>query len=285
MTRLRRVPSACPPTIRFSGQSDTTVVDQRPPDRGHTPIKRKPPRRQTGAAFTCLLTRTAYISEDVDVLIHAAWVLSGNDTSELWRQNVVGSRQLIEAARAAGVEKIVFISSMSAYFGTRQSYGQMKPVVERTALDWGCVVIRPGLVYGASSGGMAGTLQKISGLPLWPRFRTAKLFLAYEEDVAAAMAAVIEIYDEMSGEILGFAHPESLDLSSILTGLAPQHKRRPSVPLPALLVMGVLRVLERANVQFPFRSDSLLRLVEGAAILPGQQLLTQRGVKFRALDA
>ncbi len=60
----------------------------------------------------------------------------------------------------------------------------MKLAVERTALDLGCAVVRPGLVYGESPGGMAGTLRKISRLPLWPRFKSAKLFLAHEDDVA-----------------------------------------------------------------------------------------------------
>src|SRR5947209_3541946 len=41
---------------------------------------------------------SAEIFQDVDVLIHAAWVLSGRDTSRLWRENVIGSRRLIEAA-------------------------------------------------------------------------------------------------------------------------------------------------------------------------------------------
>src|SRR3954471_22044486 len=50
-------------------QSDTTVVDQRPPPHRLTPIKRKPPRHQTGAAFTCLLTNHAYISAVLVMLL------------------------------------------------------------------------------------------------------------------------------------------------------------------------------------------------------------------------
>lgn len=221
---------------------------------------------------------------DVDVLIHGAWVLAGKDQDELWQQNVVGSRRLIETAVAVGVPKIVFISSMSAYFGTRQTYGLMKLAVERTALDLGCVVVRPGLVYGESPGGMAGTLRKISGLPIWPRFRSAGLFLGHEDDVATAMATILDTYDGLQGEILGFANPQPLDLASILSGLSQKHKHRPGVPVPSGLVMRALRLLETMNVQFPFRSDSLLGLVEAADFLPGQEPLAERGVEFRGLD-
>jgi nucleoside-diphosphate-sugar epimerase len=223
------------------------------------------------------------IFQDVDTLIHAAWVLSGKDTSQLWRENVIGSRRLIEAAVAAGVQKVMFVSSMSAYFGTRQAYGLMKLAVERTALDMGCVVVRPGLVYGESPGGMAGTLRKISRLPLWPRFKSAKLFLAHEDDVAHAIASVIDHYDELSGEVIGLANPQSVDLPSIFAGLSPEHKRRPSLPVPAGPVMAVLRLLEGAGVPFPFRSDSLLGLIEAVDVLPGQECLAQQGVEFRSI--
>jgi nucleoside-diphosphate-sugar epimerase len=222
--------------------------------------------------------------KDVDALIHAAWVLSGKDQGELWRRNVLGSRRLIETAVAVGVPKVVFVSSMSAYFGTRQTYGLMKLAVERTALDSGCVVVRPGLIYGESPGGMAATLRKISGLPLWPRFRAARLFLGHEDDVVTAMATVLETYDGLKGEILGFANSQPLDLASILNGLSPEHRRRTGVPVPAGLIMTALRLLETANVPLPFRSDSLLGLVEAADFLPGQELLGERGVEFRELS-
>jgi nucleoside-diphosphate-sugar epimerase len=223
------------------------------------------------------------IFQGVDVLIHAAWVLSGKDLNQLWTENVIASRRLIESALAAGVRKVVFVSSMSAYFGTRQSYGLMKLAVERTALDSGCVVVRPGLVYGESPGGMAATLRNISRLPIWPRFRSAKLFLAHEQDIANAMAGIVDDYDDLAGNILGLANPRSLDLSSILVGLSADHRRQPSVTLPAGLVIAALRVLERAGVALPFRSDSLLGLIEAADSLPGRKLLADRGIEFRCL--
>ena len=173
---------------------------------------------------------------------------------------------------------------MSAYFGTRQTYGLMKLAVERTALDLGCAVVRPGLVYGESPGGMAGTLRKISRLPLWPRFKSAKLFLAHEDDVAQAIARVVDHYDELSGEVMGLANPQSVDLPAIFAGLSPELKRRRNLPVPAVPVMAVLRLLEGAGIPFPFRSDSLLLgLIASADLLPGRERLLEQGVEFRSL--
>jgi NAD dependent epimerase/dehydratase family enzyme len=161
----------------------------------------------------------------------------------------------------------------------------MKLAVERTILDEGGVVIRPGLVYGDFPGGMAGTLRTISRLPLWPRFGSARLYLAHDEDIAPAMRKVLEGYRDLSGQILGFANPRPLDLSSILTGLSATNERRHDIPVPAKLVMTALRLLEQAGVPLPFRSDSLLGLVEPAELLPGQGLLLERGIEFRGLGA
>jgi nucleoside-diphosphate-sugar epimerase len=217
------------------------------------------------------------IFQDVNVLIHAAWGLSGKDTNQLWRENVIGSRSLVDAAVTAGVQKVVFVSSMSAYFGTRQTYGLMKLAVERTALDLGCVVVRPGLVYGKSPGGMAATLRKIARLPLWPRFKSAKLFLAHEDDVAQAIARVVDRYDELSGEVLGLANPQSVDLPSILAGLSPEHKNRPSLPVPAALVLGVFRVLE-CPVSISFRLAARADRVRRFTAWPGASRTARRRV-------
>lgn len=225
------------------------------------------------------------VFEGIDVLVHAAWLLSGKDTSELWKRNVVGSRSLFQTASAAGVSKTIFISSMSAYFGTKQAYGLMKLAVERTVLDTGGVAIRPGLVYGDSPGGMGGTLKKIAALPLWPRFASAKLFLAHEDDLAPAISHVLDSYDFFAGSVLGFAHPVPLGLTAVLQGLSETHVRRPAVLIPAAAVMAPLKALEAANVTLPFRSDSLLGLVKGPKALPGLEKLADRGISFRPMPA
>lgn len=220
---------------------------------------------------------------DVDVLIHAAWGLGSGDPAKLWEENVIGSRALIDAAEAAGVRKVVFISSMSAYFGTKQTYGLMKLAVERTVLDKGYVAIRPGLVYGDSPGGMAGTLKKVSRLPLWPHFARAQLFVVQEEEIAPAMASVVDDYAAFAGHVVGFANPDAVGLAPLLTWLSDRDRPRPRVPVPAKSVILGLKAVEKAGVSLPFRSDSLLGLVQGPDAVPGQELLAARGIKFRQL--
>ena len=137
--------------------------------------------------------------EGVDVLIHAAWNLGSGDANVAWQENVVGSRRLFNCAKASGVNKVIFISSMSAYEGTRQTYGLMKLAVERTAQDSGYVIVRPGLVYATDARGMAGTLTKISALPVWPSFRRSRLYLVHRDDLTSAMTYLCAHVDDFAG--------------------------------------------------------------------------------------
>jgi len=228
-------------------------------------------------------TPDAALFEGVDVLVHSAWDLGNSSASDAWQRNVVGSRRLINAAHVAGVKKVIFISSMSAYTGTTQTYGLMKLAVERTALDLHDVVVRPGLVYGDDAGGMAGTLRKIAGLPVWPRFGHAKLFLAHADDVASALVRITDDYDRFASHVIGLANPERVDLSTILTSVSSDGRTKTSLPVPSTLVMTGLRVVEKARVPLPFRSDSLLGLIKATDVLPGQDVLSAAGITFRGL--
>jgi hypothetical protein len=58
----------------------------------------------------------------------------------------------------AGVRRLVFISTISAFDGCRSFYGKGKLEVERITHSLGGWVIRPGLLYGEKPGGMLGRL-------------------------------------------------------------------------------------------------------------------------------
>src|SRR5664280_2218276 len=75
------------------------------------------------------------VFDGVHSLVLAAWDLSETNGARSWERNVEGSKRIVSAARAAGVSQIVFVSSMSAYYGTHQNYGLMKLAVERAVLE------------------------------------------------------------------------------------------------------------------------------------------------------
>jgi len=221
------------------------------------------------------------VFDGVSCLIHAAWDLSETDPRRAWELNVAGSKRLLETALDAGVQRVIFISSMSAYFGTRQPYGLMKLAVERAVLEAHQVVVRPGLVYGAHSGGMFLTLAKLAHLPVIPVFRGAQQYTLHVDDFISALSTLVSSRDVPSA-VIGLANetPTSFkDIMQTLAEAADSSAKTVVVPWHALLAL--LRAAERLGVVLPVRSDSLLGLVRPAPGVPGADVAAQLGLTFR----
>ena len=65
------------------------------------------------------------------------------------------------------MRRILVLSSMSAFEGTRQLYGRAKLAIETMTVASGGCALSPGLVYGERPGGMAGALRELTRLPVF----------------------------------------------------------------------------------------------------------------------
>jgi nucleoside-diphosphate-sugar epimerase len=222
---------------------------------------------------------------DLDVLIHGAWDLTLVSAGDVWGVNVSGSQHLLRNAVDAGVRRIIFISSMSAYKGTRQLYGQAKLACERTASSLGGISTRLGLVYGPGWGGMAGALRKLTKLPVTPLIGArSHQFTLHEVDLAAAMMRIAES-DMPLPEAVGLANPEPVPFRRLMQEIAASQGRTlHAVPVPWQLVSGALKTAEVLHVPLPFRSDSILGLVQPSAEVPGVDRLKELGIEFRSFS-
>jgi nucleoside-diphosphate-sugar epimerase len=222
---------------------------------------------------------------DLDVLIHGAWDLTLVSEGDVWGVNVAGSQHLLRNAAAAGVRRIIFISSMSAYEGTRQLYGQAKLACERTAISLGGISTRLGLVYGPGWGGMAGALRRLAKLPATPLVGArSHQFTVHEADMADAMVRIAE--SDMPLPVpVGLANPEPVPFRRLMQEIAvSQGRTLRAFPVPWQIVSGVLKTAEALHVPVPFRSDSILGLVRPAAEVPGVERLKELGIEFRSFS-
>ena len=78
----------------------------------------------------------------INTLIHAAYDFRPTSQREIWGINVKGSIALFKQARDESVERVVFISTMSAYEGCRSLYGQAKLETEGALREMGLRVVR-----------------------------------------------------------------------------------------------------------------------------------------------
>jgi len=206
-----------------------------------------------------------------DALVHCAYDFAARGRDEIQRVNVDGTSLLLRSAKDAGIPRLLALSSMSAYPGTRQLYGRAKLAIEEVAVELGGIAVRPGLVYGPAAGGMAGALDKLTRLPLVPAFGdSARQFPVHEDDLTRAIVEILEAAD-WRAEVFGIAQPTPLTFRELLAGLARRRGRRLRfVPIPWRPVYWSLRAAERTGAasRLPFRSDSLLGLVRPAPSVP-----------------
>jgi nucleoside-diphosphate-sugar epimerase len=198
-------------------------------------------------------------------LVHCAYDFKPLRWEEIRAVNVEGTRKILSAAHAAGIGKIVCISSISAYDGCRSLYGRAKLEIERIALNQGALVIRPGLVYGSGPGGMfgklAGQVRKSSLIPLIGDGSQIQ-FLVHNEDLAAFIEKFAAGKISAGPPLLTAAHAQPWPFKQLLLEIARGlGKTVKFIPLPWRLVWAGLKSAETCGLRLNFRSDSLVSLM------------------------
>ena len=96
------------------------------------------------------LPALAALVQGAAAVVHIAGVVNTPDPAGFIAGNVEGTERLVEAARAAGVARFVFVSSLSAREPGLSAYGRSKrlaeEVVQTSGLDW--TIVRPPAIYG-----------------------------------------------------------------------------------------------------------------------------------------
>ena len=221
----------------------------------------------------------------IDALVHCAWDFRAVRRADIERTNVQGSIRLLDAAHRAGVRDLVFISTISAFTGCRSDYGRAKLRVERQTLDLGGTVVRPGLIYGQTPGGMVQALTKaVTALPVVPLIGSGRQlqYLAHEDDLAALVASLLEPGHPVVDTPVIAASEYPLTFREILARLAAAHGRHARlVPLPWRALWAGLKAAETLGLRPGFRSDSVVSLVNQDP-RPDFAMTRKLGASFRA---
>lgn len=215
------------------------------------------------------------VFEGVDAVLHlAALLLARGDHARLDAINAHGTANVVEAARAAGVRRLVHVSSISVAYDRRNPYSLSKREAERvvreSGLDW--TILRPTLAWGDPLAAEYGRFRELAlALPVLPlpgggRARKAPVHV---DDLADAFAACLAA-PESTGRILTLSGPETVTLAEMASRLRASAGRRGfTIPLPAAPCGIAARALEgvcRAlGVPPPFDWQTFTGLVEDAA--------------------
>ena len=230
----------------------------------------------------------AKLLSGAETLVHCAYDFSKRNWREIEAVNVTGTEKLFQKAREAGVEKLVFISSMSAFEGCQSNYGRSKLEVEKLLAHQDVLMLRPGLIWGDVPGGIFGNLVKQMGSSLpqplpgggWP-----VLYLAHEADLCEVILAHAKVGLPMGAGPITAANEEGWRFRDLLGELAKrQGKTARFIPVPWRPLWLGMRLLELLPVAARFRSDSLLSLMN-QNLNPSFEQARKLGLKFRPFQS
>jgi nucleoside-diphosphate-sugar epimerase len=175
-----------------------------------------------------------------DAVIHIAGVINAPDLGGFVEGNVTGTATMITATEAAGIDRFIHVSSLSAREPDLSNYGWSKAsseaLLRQSDLAW--TIVRPPAIYGAGDREMLELFRFAAKglLPLPPRGR---LSIIDAGDLARLLVALAE-HPETAGEIFepddgaatGYSHRDFAKLIGVAVG-------KPGVialPVPALLL-------------------------------------------------
>lgn len=192
-------------------------------------------------------------ARECDAVVHLA--ARKNDEGDSEDVNVDGTRMLCDAAKRAGVERVVYVSTQSAALKKRGTYGDTKlrgeAAVKESAVPY--VILRPSLVYGEADAGVFATIEKLCALPFVPVFGNGRAVFRpiHVDDLADSIIAAVET-PEALGKTLDIGGPHEITFDGLIERVQRMHGiKRPIVHLPAwigLLGATILRVLPNPPV-------------------------------------
>jgi len=228
-------------------------------------LTRQPQPGSHGVAFQLGADLSPASLAGVAALVHCAYDFKPLTWAEIRTVNVGGAEKLLAAAQAAGVGRIIVISSISAYEGCRSLYGRAKLEIEAIAQRHGALAIRPGLVYGDRPGGMFGKLQaQIRRTKIIPLIGDGSQlqYLVHEEDLSAFAETFAAGKLVTTGRLFSAAHPQPWPFKELLLAIARGLGKKISfLPLPWRLIWLGLKTAEACGLRLNFRSDSLVSLM------------------------
>src|SRR5213080_4970058 len=136
---------------------------------------------------------------DIETIVHAGFVTADHKqvvSNEYEKTNVQGTANLIRAAKAAGVKRMVEISGLGTKPGRPGSYMQGRYLAEKmlvdSGLDW--TIIRPSVLFGKDAPFIKGLADLIRTAPALPLIGGGKTMFQpiYVEDVITVIIKVLE---------------------------------------------------------------------------------------------
>lgn len=246
-------------------------------------------------AVRCDVTDPAMVSEALkgaDAVVNLVGVLHETPSRKFQALHVEASRTVADAAKAAGIGRLVQMSAIGADANSPSAYARTKAQAEAAvrAVLPGAVIVRPSVVFGAGDdflnkfAAMAGYSP---ALPLIGGGRT-KFQPVYVGDVAEAVARAV-VDRDAAGRAFELGGPAVWTFEDILKlVLRETHKSRVLLPIPfpvARLIGSVAQLTAFVGLAPMLTRDQVLMLQVDNVVAPGAEGLSTLGIEPTGLEA
>jgi uncharacterized protein YbjT (DUF2867 family) len=182
--------------------------------------------------------------QGVDTIVHAAFLTADRKQStgnEYEKTNVQGTANLIQAAKKAGVKRIIEIGGLGTRPDKPGSYMQGRYLAEKmlkeSGLDW--TIIQPSVLFGKNAPFIKGLVDLIRTSPVVPLIGGGKIMFQpiYVEDVVTVIIKVLEDPVSTANKTYTIGGPAYYSFTQIIDALLQAtHKQRIKAPAPTSLV-------------------------------------------------
>jgi uncharacterized protein YbjT (DUF2867 family) len=182
--------------------------------------------------------------QGIDTIVHTAFITADHKQSagnQYEATNVQGTANLVEAAKKAGVKRIIVLSGLGTRPDQPGSYMQgrylAEQMVKESGLDW--TIIQPSVLFGKNAPFIKGLTDLIRTSPVVPLIGGGKVMFQpiYVEDVVTVILNVLHEPERTKDKTYTIGGPAYYSFTQIIDALLrAMHKRRIKAPAPTPLV-------------------------------------------------
>jgi len=227
--------------------------------------------------------------DGVACVVHLVAIRQGKD-EQFERIMSRGTRDLVDAARGAGVGRFVHMSALGTNEETKdlvpyyRAKWEMEQAVQGSGLPY--VVFRPSFVFGAD-GGILPTFRRIARLaPVTPITGSGEQRIQpiWVDDVAAYFARAVELEDA-TNRTFELGGPDVVDWNELWARLKRAlGVKRPSIHLPMAFMRANALVTERLPGDVPLTRDLLKMMEAGDNVAANDDAARTFGLPLVPLD-
>ena len=205
-------------------------------------------------------------AQGVERVIHLVGVIQEAPGASFQQVHVEGTRNLVDAAKKAGVRHFIYQSALGTRPGAKSEYHKTKWEAEEIVRASGMpyTILRPSLIYGPGDQftlRLAGIIAQSPVLPVIGA-GTAKVQPLFIDDVASCIVKAATC-DSCFNEIYELGGPEQLSYEEVTRAIAAAMGiNRPAVHVPLLFLRPLARALQTVLPRPPVTTDQLIMLQE-----------------------